>query len=204
MQPYTGQMGGGYYGQGHGIYSSQPYMNQKYQGAWHRPTQTRIPFLTTLNLPNLSILMNDLVSYDPAWPAVPTKLPSDLPKFEGKPGEDPSEHITTFHLWCSSNSLHQDSVHLQLFQRTLTGPATKWYIELPKGAFTLFDNLAMNFFNHFQLPVRYDVGTELLSTFQQDKATHISDHIQEWCRWKRLIKAFIAKDVAKDVSTSGV
>ena len=36
MQPYTGQTGGGYYGQGHGIYSSQPYMNQKYQGAWNR------------------------------------------------------------------------------------------------------------------------------------------------------------------------
>ena len=27
MQPYMGQMGGGYYGQGHGIYSNQPYMN---------------------------------------------------------------------------------------------------------------------------------------------------------------------------------
>ena len=75
----------------------------------------------------------------------------------------------------------------------------------------------MNFLNHFQLPVRYDVGNELLSTFQQDKATHISDHIQEWCRWKRLIKAFIPPKflhewflkslfpyIAKDVSTSGV
>ena len=54
-------------------------------------------------------------------------------------------------------------------------------------------------------------------TFWQDKATHISDHIQEWRRRKRLIKAFIPPEfllewflksllpyIAKDVSTSGV
>ena len=54
----------------------------------------------------------------------------------------------------------------------------KWYIELPRGAFALFDDLAMTFLNQFQLPVHYDIGIELLSTFWQDKATHISDHIQ--------------------------
>ena len=122
---------------------------------------------------------------------VPNKIPSDIPMFEGKAGEDPSEHVTTFHLWCSSNSLHDDSIRLRLFQGTLTGPIAKWYIELPRGEFILFDDLAMTFLNHFQLPMCYDVGTELLSTFRQDKATHISDHIQEWCRWKWLIKAFI-------------
>ena len=108
MQPYMGQTRGGYYGQGHGIYSNQPHMNQNYQGAWHRPTQPRLPFLATLNLLNLSRLMNDLVSHDPAWPAVPNKLPLDIPKFEGKVGEDPSVHVTTFHLCFSSNSLHDD------------------------------------------------------------------------------------------------
>ena len=166
-------------------------MNQNYHGAPHRPAQPRIPFLATLNLLDLLRLTNDLVYFDPAWSVVPTKLPSDIPKFEGKPGEYSSEHVTTFHLWCSSNSLHEYLIRLRLFQLTLTGPATKWYIDLPRGAFTLFDDLDMNFLNHFHLPVRYDVGTKLLSTFQQDKSTHVSDHIQEWRRWKRLIKAFI-------------
>ena len=124
-------------------------MNQNYQGAWHRSAQPSLPFLATLNLPDLSRLMNDLVSHDPAWPVVPTKLPLDIPKFEGKPGEDPSEHVTTFHLWCSSNSLHDDSICFRLFQCTLTGFAAKWYIELLMGAFVLFDDLAMNFLNHF-------------------------------------------------------
>ena len=78
----------------------QSYMNQ---GAVHRPHHPRLPFLTTLNLPDLSRLTNDPVAHDPAWPAIPTKLPSDIPKFEPKPGEDPREHITIFHLWCSSN-----------------------------------------------------------------------------------------------------
>ena len=65
--------------------------------------------------------------------------------------------------------------------------------------------------------MRYDIGTELLSTFSQDKATHISDHIQEWRRRKILIKAFIPPEfllewflkslmpyIVKDDSTSGV
>ena len=182
MPPYTGQTGGGYYGHGHGGYGNQSYVNQNYQGAPHRPAQPRLPFLTTLNLLDLSRLTNDLVSYDPAWLAVPTKLPSNIPKFKGKPGEYLSEHVTTFHLWFSSNSLHEDSISLRLFQRTLTGPAMKWYIELPRGEFSLFDDLAMTFLNHFQLPVHYEVGTKLLLTFRQDKAMHISNHIQEWCR----------------------
>ena len=93
--------------------------------------------------------MNDPVSHDLAWLDVPNKLPSNIPKFEGKAGEDPSEHVTTFHLWCSSNSLHDNSIHLRLFQRTLTGPTTKLYIDLPRGAYVLFDDLAMTFLNHY-------------------------------------------------------
>ena len=152
------------------------------QGVVHWPHHPRLPFLAILNIPDLSRLTNDLVAHDPTWPAIPTKISSDIPKFEGKLGEDLSKQVTTFHLWCSLNSLHQDSVRLRLFQCTLTGPASKWYIELPRGAFPLFNDLAINFLNHFKLPVRYDFGTELLLTFWQDKATHIFDHIQEWHR----------------------
>ena len=144
-------------------------------------------------------------------------MPSDIPKFEGKVGEDPGAHATTFHLWCSSNSLNEDSVRLRLFQRTLTGTAAKWYIELPFAAFSSFWDLASAFLSHFQLPVRYDFETDLLSTFRQNKATHISDHIQEWRRRKSFIKATIPPEfllewflkslfpyISKDVSTSGV
>jgi hypothetical protein len=38
--------------------------------------------------------------------------------------------------------------------------------------------------NHFQLPIRYDVGLKFFLTLRQDTATHISDHIQEWHRWR--------------------
>ena len=130
-----------------------------------------------LNLPYLSKLTNDLIRYSPWWPSVPTKIPSDIPKFEGKNGEDPADHITTFHLWCSSNSLIDDSNRLRLFQHTLTGNAAKWYTELAGGSFDTFGDLATIFLNHFQLPVCYDAGTELLANFKQDDATHISDHI---------------------------
>ena len=88
-------------------------------------------------------------------------------KIEGNSGEYPSEHVMTFHLWFSSNSLNDDSIHLRLFQCTLTGPAVKWNIELPARTYTWFNDLPMNFLNHFQLLMCYNVSTELLSTFQK-------------------------------------
>jgi hypothetical protein len=91
----------------------------------------QFPFLATLDLPDLSRILNDPIRHSPQWPAIPAKLPSDIPKFDGKPGEDPNNHVMTFHLWCSSNSLMDDSIRLHIFQRTLTGSAAKWYIELP-------------------------------------------------------------------------
>lgn len=141
-----------------------------------------------MSLPELTKLTNDLIQYNLAWPLVPTKLPSDIPKFEGKSGEDSGDHVTTFNLWYSSNSMIDDSIMLRLFQFNLTENVAKWYIEFPGGTYTSFCDLANVFVNHFQLHIRYEAGTELLANFQQDTATHISDHIQEWRRIKRLIK----------------
>ena len=98
-----GQMGGGYYptGQGHGFYNNHTHVNQSYQGAWNQMAQLRLPFLVTLNLHDLSRLTNDPISHDPTWTVVPAKLPSDIPKFEGKTSEGPGENVMTFLLWFS-------------------------------------------------------------------------------------------------------
>jgi hypothetical protein len=221
------QMQNPFAGQGQGFYpqpgqqpnfSWQPGASQTpgpfYPGYQQQP---KLPFLATLHLPDLTRLLNDPICHDPRWPPMPTKLPSDIPKFEAKPNEDPGDHVTTFHLWCSSNSLKDDSVQLRLFQRTLIGSAAKWYIELDRSRYSFFGELAMAFLNHFQLPVRYDAGTELLANFEQTSADHISDHIREWRRRKSLIKvpvppAFLLEwflkslvpQLSKDVATSGV
>jgi len=172
--------------------------------------------LATLNFLDLSHLTNDPILHLPHWPAIPTKLPSDIPKFDGRLGEDPSTHVMTFHLWCSSNSLVDDSIKLRLFQRTLTWVAAKWYIELPRGQISDFSAMAMAFLTHFQLPIRYETGTELLTSLRQSTSTHISDHIHEWRRCRQLIKAAIPGEfvvdwflksllpaIAKDVAMSG-
>jgi hypothetical protein len=132
-----------------------------------------------LHFPDLSIFLNDPIFHDPRCPPMPTKLPSDIPKFEGKPDKYPSDHVITFHLWCSSNSLRDDSVQLYLFRRTLIEGATKWYTKLNRSSYYYFNDLEMVFFNHFQLPMRYDADTELLANFEQTKADHISNHIRE-------------------------
>jgi hypothetical protein len=56
----------------------------------------------------------------------------------------------------------------------------KWYIELPQCFFIDFNTLAMALLTHYQLPIHYEMGTEILSSFKQTKATHISYHIHEW------------------------
>ena len=109
----------------------------------------QLPFVATLELPDLNRLINDPIDYAPWWSVIPHKLLSDIPKFNGNPSEDLSNHVMTFHLWCSSNTLNDDSIRLRLFQRRLTGPATKWYIELLRASFDNFNTLATTFLTHF-------------------------------------------------------
>jgi hypothetical protein len=124
-QPFMNHPRRGSYnpGQGHGAYQNPRWaivpQTQYFPGAWGQMSQPRLPFLATLNFPCLSKLMNNPVSHDPTWPPVPTNLPLYILKFEGKNGEDHGDHVTTFHLWCSSNSLNDDSIRLILFQCTL-------------------------------------------------------------------------------------
>jgi hypothetical protein len=162
------------------------------------PPPLQMPYLASLNIPDLTKLTNDPILHDATWPAMPTKLPSDIPKFEGKAGDDPANHVMTFHLWCSSNSIMEDSVRLRLFQRTLTGPSAKWYVEEKSGSHTTFESLAKAFLTFFQLPIRHDNGLELLSNFKQSSATHIADHIHEWRRRRSLCKAETTKQQCLD------
>lgn len=108
-------------------------------------------------------LAHDPILHSPYWPLVPTKILGDCLKFEGNSREEPQAHVMTYHLWFSSNTWVEDSVRLCFFQRTLTGAAVKWYIKLPRGAYQDFNSLEMAFLIHFQLPIRYETGTHLLT-----------------------------------------
>jgi hypothetical protein len=127
------------------------------------PTPPPMPYFTSLNIPDLIKLMNEPILHDPTWPNMPTKLPSNIPKFEGKSGEDPTKHVMTFHLWFSSNNIMDDSIRLSLFQHTLTGPSAKWYVDENSGSHVTFESLAKTFLAFFQLLVHHDTGLELLS-----------------------------------------
>jgi hypothetical protein len=41
---------------------------------------------------------------------------------------------------------------------------------------------------HYQLPIHYDIGTNILTSLHQNNATHISNHIHEWHRRCRMIE----------------
>jgi hypothetical protein len=147
---------------------------------YYAQVNRQLPFLATLDLPYLSRLTNDPILHFPLWLVIPAKLPSDIPKFYGKLGEYPNNHVMKFHLWCSSNSLMDDSTRVHLFQRTIMGSTTKWYIELQRGTFQDFNSLAMDFLMHFQLPIHYETCTKILTSLRLTNFVHISDHIHEW------------------------
>jgi hypothetical protein len=156
QNPYAGHDHGYYQNPGQQPnFSWQPGANQTpgsfFPGYNQQP---KLPFLETLHFPDLTRLLKDPICHDPRWPPMPTKLPSDIPKFEAKPNKDSGDHVTTFNLWFSSNSLRDDFVQLRLFQRTLIGSVVKWYIDLDRLRYPSFGKLAMAFLNHFQLHVR--------------------------------------------------
>ena len=62
----------------------------------------------------------------------------------------------------------------------------------------------MAFLTHFQLPIRYETGTELLTSLRKSINTHISDHIHEWRRRRRLIKATIPDQLLSDWFTKSL
>ena len=105
QQPQYGQVNPNYPG-GYTIQNAHPIpgypgypppgtglITQGYQDPSHQ-----LPFIETLDLPDLLRLTNDPIFYLPYWLAMPNKLPSDILKFEGKSGEDSSNHIMTYHL----------------------------------------------------------------------------------------------------------
>ena len=109
-------------------YVNNPYPRMPYGGSWMNVNQqpftqstqnpfslSKLPFLDTLEFLNLSKLTNDPIQNHFTWPLVPMKIPTDIPKFDGKTGEDPTNHITTYHLWCVSNSFLDDSIKFILF-----------------------------------------------------------------------------------------
>lgn len=58
-------------------------------------SQTKSLFLVMLNLPNLTRLTNDPINHQARWSVIPIKLPFDIPKFDGKPREEPLTHVMT-------------------------------------------------------------------------------------------------------------
>jgi hypothetical protein len=97
-----------------------------------------------------------------------------------------------------------DSIRLRRFQRTLTGAAVKWYIELLRNFVFYFNYLSMAFLMHFQLPIQYETSTELLNSLRKSSCTHISNHIHDWRHWIWLIEHLILDQILVDWFTKSL
>ena len=54
------------------------------------------------------------------------------------------------------------------------------------------------FLQYFQLPIRYDEGVEILLSYRQNTATHITDHIHEWWWHRSLCKIQLDDRISLD------
>jgi hypothetical protein len=54
---------------------------------YHPQIKRQLPFLATLDLPNMLMLTNDPIFHYPFWRVIPIELPLYIPKFDDKPGE---------------------------------------------------------------------------------------------------------------------
>jgi hypothetical protein len=62
----------------------------------------------------------------------------------------------------------------------------------------------MVFLTHYQLPIRYEIGTNLSNSLHQNNSTHIFDHIHE-CRWRcRTIKTQILDKIIMEWFTKSI
>jgi hypothetical protein len=74
LQPFMNQLGGGYYPTRTGPWCiPEPFLAHDlskpvFPRSMVSDATPRLPFLATLNFPDLSKLMNDLVHHDPSWP----------------------------------------------------------------------------------------------------------------------------------------
>ena len=110
----------------------------------------RMPYMVGLNFPYLRKLINDPIAHDLAWCAMPTKLHSDIPKFKGQVGEYLDNCIMYFHIWCSSNSIIEDSVWLASFNEPLQDPL---FVNEPIVTYDTFEGIAKAFLLFFQIPI---------------------------------------------------
>ena len=61
-----------------------------------------------------------------------------------------------------------------------------------------FNSFETIFLTHLQLLIRHETGTNILTYLRQNTSIHISDHIHEWRRRRRLIEAPILDQMLAD------
>ena len=66
------------------------------------------------------------------------------------------------------------------------------------------NSLETIFLTHFQLPIHYETGTDILTSLCHNTSTHISDHMHEWRRRRRLIKAPIPDQLLSEWFTKSL
>jgi len=71
---------------------------------------TPFHLLVTLDIPDLYKLTNDPINHKLLWPPNSDKILVGIPKFERKENNDLATHFTTYHIWCFSNCMFNDSI----------------------------------------------------------------------------------------------
>ncbi|XP_028767372.1 uncharacterized protein LOC114725075 [Neltuma alba] len=75
-----------------------------------------------------------------------------LPKFNGLAGEDPYNHLKTFHMICTAmkpSGVSEDQIKMRAFPFSLESSAKNWLLRLPPGFITSWDQLKRLFLEKY-------------------------------------------------------
>jgi hypothetical protein len=116
----------------------------------------------------------------------PNPLPSreewecSLPKFQGKEGEVPAEHLLLFHDFIHQLHIMHEDVQIKLFRYSLKGAALDWCRSLPIASIDSLHSFhaAFNSFckDYFPAECLYENCCDEFSLFHEDSASH-ENHI---------------------------
>ncbi|XP_068494439.1 uncharacterized protein [Phaseolus vulgaris] len=106
--------------------------------------------------------------------AVPTNMVAVKASFTGV--EDPKAHLTAFHtqMMLSGGS---DAVYCKMFMSTLSGTTLKWFVSLPTGHITTFQQFSKMFVEQYIVNKAPLLVSYYLFDVRQDQGESLKDYL---------------------------
>ena len=127
---------------------------------------------------NLSF--DEICPFAKSTPVTPFPTSFEILKFDKYTGETcPITYLKKFSVLCQEVAYSDDYLK-RLFPRSLGGPAFEWFMNLPKGSYTTFNDLANKFIAQYSYNTNSQVSLSDLCNTKQWHGENFANFLQRW------------------------